>query len=173
MVRPEEANYSGIREWREGTSAATGATNSVGISAFYPWSQNIDMNNVNTAAVATSPVTNGAPSIVLAFAGTTPGSQFMVELIQHCEYVGKSAQFGLTPSHNDSVAAGIVQAAADSSPLDFNATPGKTWASTITSAVNNIIRETQTPMGKAVTHGLIKGARTWIGSRQKGALRLQ
>lgn len=173
LVRPEEANYTGVREWREGTSSATGATNSVGISAFYPWSQNIDINNNNTAALASAAVTNGAPCIVLAFAGTAPGSQFMVEMIQHCEYVGRSAQFGLTPSHNDTAAANVVQAAADAAPLDFNSTPGKTWASTVTSAVGRIVRETQTPLGQMVTRGMVQGARTWIGSRQKGALRLQ
>lgn len=173
LVRPEEANYSGIREWREGTSSVAGATLSAGIAAFYPWSQNVDINNQNTTATSVAPVQNGAPSIVMAFAGTTPGSQFMVELIQHCEYVGRSAQFGLTPSHNDTPAASVIQAAADSAPLDFNATPGRTWAATLSNAVKDIVRETQTPMGRAVTRGLAQGARTWIGSRQKGALRLQ
>lgn len=166
IVNPAEQAYVGNKEYI-GSAGTIGSD----LVALYPWSggQDINYKGPNTAGY----LANGGAPIVFGVNGASAGSAYYVELVTHVEYTGKGASYGLTPSHNDHNAANVITAAADRSVGEFNSDPNKTWSNVLSSTVNRVLSETQTPMGKMATATVVKAARTWIGSRVRGAPRLQ
>lgn len=167
IVAENEAEYVGYNQYRGGVSSVAG---SYGLRGIYPWSNGgVDINGASPANAGY--VANAPPCIIFGVSGSTAASAYYVEVIQHVEYVGKSASYGLTPSHNDADAAYTVRAAADRSTAEFVSKPEEPWSSTIARTLNKIVRETQTPMGAAVVKTAARGV-TWLG-RRRGQLRLQ
>lgn len=109
-VSDKEREYAGYQTGYFGT-----------VSYLYPWSR----MNVNGASWVSAPtILDGSPVIQLVFSNLTANQRFMVELIQHTEYVGSQFQYGCTPSHADHNGASLVDEAAqraqsDGSYIDF------------------------------------------------------
>lgn len=129
IVKAHERSYSSAIE-------AISVTN--GIAAYCPWSQGVDING-NRAAATTSTLVNGAATVVGNITGAASGAPFTIEVIQHIEFVGASASYGLTPSHNDSMAEKIT-AAADRATSAFNGARDS-WASTMSRSLGEMLRE--------------------------------
>jgi len=127
----------------------------------YPWSKGVDVNGNN--ANSASYTWNGAPCIIF---GVTGGSgAYYVEVVQHVEYVGRAAMYGLTPSHNDHNAANLIQKAAESAVTDVNNKPDSSWASIVANAMRTAISSTQTPLGQQVVGAAARVAMNGIGRR--------
>jgi len=100
------------------SSVETDYTQSTGVSSYipyiYPYSGNAQtMNNSFTDTVAGFGA--GSPSMIVHFTGV-PGSQFLVEVIQHVEYTGRAASANYTPTESDQRGFEIVSAAAERIP---------------------------------------------------------
>lgn len=154
-VTPEERGYVGNLTWRR--SATAGGD----ITAWYPWCANCDINGI-----AHGTVNNGAAPIVFGVSGAVSGATFYVELIEHLEYVGKGASVGLTPSHNDDIAAEKISAAAGRATGEFQAHPEKTWSQTFMTVLNDTMSYASTPMGRSIMSAALKGALVGLGRRR-------
>lgn len=165
VATEEEHKYTGKADYEAGATAVSG---SCGLTSMWPWSK-VDINGKSSAQ--TGFVQNGSAPIIFGTSGTTPGTTFYVELIEHVEYVGKGASYGLTPSHNDHNAANVIVAASERAIGDFNAKPEASWSSVVSKAVKTAINEVQTPMGRTVVNAAVRAAGTYLG-RRRGQLRL-
>lgn len=165
VATEEEHKYTGKAEYEAGATAISG---SCGLTSMWPWSK-VDINGKSSAQ--TGFVQNGSAPIIFGTSGATPGTTFYVELIEHVEYVGKGASYGLTPSHNDHNAANIIAAASERAVGDFNAKPEASWSSVVSKAVKTAMTEVQTPMGRTVVNAAVRAAGTYLG-RRRGQLRL-
>lgn len=166
VVKPGEHEYVGINEARF-AMVSTGAWNVV--RACYPWSM-LDINNNGQSAAAYVP--NGGAPIIFGAVGTQPSSTFFIEIVQHAEFVGKSASWGLTPSHNDHNAANIITAAADRSQGDFVGRPEDTWSATFTRNFRRIWGGMD-EMGGEFAGMAVRAGMRQLAMRQRGALLLQ
>lgn len=162
VVGPEEHPYRGQNSY-----TSVGTANNL---AFFPWSQGVDINGVGPTGAGY--LNNGAPPIIFGVKGAFAGALVLVEIIEHVEYVGKGASYGLTPSHNDDQAANKISAAADRAQGEFIARPEESWASTMSRSLGKVLREQQTPMGKAAMGAAVRVASTYLSRRPRGSLRL-
>lgn len=157
VVRESEHSYASSSDTR-GAGASTGNLNVI-----YPWSNGIDVNG--TPMLATGWLYNGAPIAMLSVSGASSGSQFYVEYIQHMEFVGKGASYGLTPSHNDHNAANVISAAADRAPAEALSNPGSPWSDIMSRAMSKVASHAASSMGRTVATGVLAAARG-VGPRR-------
>lgn len=165
VVNANEHDYSGFSEAR-----AYGSTIATGLRSVYPWSKNVDANNLGPSEAGR--VGAAAPCIIVGVLGQTTGKNFYVEIIQHIEYVGKKAGYGLTPSHNDHNAGNIITAAADRAQAEYCAGT-QSWSATMANVLKRVASEATSPTGKAAIGLVARVGKSYMSSRRSGALRLQ
>lgn len=94
----------------------------------------------NGEAIDGTNTTIGGNPAVVYFTGTA-GNTFEVELVQHCEFTGISAQASVTPTHADSVGYETVQAASSRLPSLQAANPTTSRKSLMSQALSTVGRE--------------------------------
>jgi len=109
----DSARVWGEEDYSQNDSAAGPAENpNISLrETIYPFCvQNI----CETGATLNTPPNcwNGGPANVVAIQGGKPGAPYVVEIVEHLEYIGKKANYGLTPTHQDAVGFGMVRQAA-------------------------------------------------------------
>lgn len=151
---PEEHKYFGINEQH-----TFGANNTT--QAIYPWSSGKDANNKTSGT--SGYIQTGAPCILAGVLGATNGAPFYVEVIQHLEFCGKGAAYGLTPSHNDEQGAGMVQAASERATAEYNASGDTSWATTMAKSFNKVMSEHGSRMARGAANAVLRGAMRNVG----------
>lgn len=126
IVNPAEQNYAGSQN----ASKYDNKTN--WFPCYYPWSQGMDINCLMANQVGA--IANGGAPIIFLIQAATAGSTFYVEYVQHLEFVGKAASYGLTVSHNDHNAANMITAGADRAAAMAVGTPGAAWSNIFSAA---------------------------------------
>lgn len=105
-----EENYSGNTIYQQDVSEGIDQGN-----ILYPFSQ----GSLCTVAVAGSLgglANTGVVANIILVTGAKPGAIFNYEIVQHMEFQGSGAQFGLSPSHQDAVGFAKVREAASAIP---------------------------------------------------------
>lgn len=134
VCAPNEHKYTGANETSNWDTAKPSTL------IYYPWSSGIDFNNKRLGQALYMPLW-GSPIATFGVAGAATGTTFYVEIIQHMEFVGKMASFGLTPSHNDEAGAAKVTAAAERASAEFNAAADAHWTSTVYKTFKETVAE--------------------------------
>lgn len=165
IINADERSYVSLKD-----RATTLANQCV---TFYPWSGNIDINGRQGQDAGY--ISNGSTPIVIRGIGLPPSTNcVLVEIIGHYEYVGPSATFGLSPSHNDQEAGEKILAAADRAPPEYNARPDSTWAATVRKTFNDVMREASGHATRGAMSAGMNLGRLYVQrlGRRSGQLRL-
>jgi hypothetical protein len=167
VASPEHYRYVGHKE----ATAGVGTAATYGQVACYPWSSGVDINGKGPCL--TGAIDNGAAMAIIGITNAIAPSSFYVEYIQHVEYVGRSATFGLTPSHSDPPAASAVETAAQLAATDYESSSG-TWGSVFSKALNHVRAEMNPNAAMQAAGHAYKAYRGYkaLSGRQYGALSL-
>lgn len=122
------------------------------LTALYPWSCGTDINCLSANQVGA--LQNGGAPIVVIIQAAAAGATFYVEYIQHIEYVGKSASYGLTVSHNDHNAANMITAGADRAAAMAVGSPNASWSNIFSAA----FRAANSNMGRSLANAGLRYA---------------
>jgi len=151
---PHERAYKGRREYLD-TYGSVATHNPTWL---YPWSELVDINQKGPTDAGV--ILNGTPPILVGVTGAQAGTTFLVEVIEHVEYVGFGASVGLTPSANDAPAAEKIDAAVQNAPTAHNA--GGTWSSAVSRALADGAKHAGTKM---VNYALVNALKAYSGRR--------
>jgi len=121
------------------TESEYGGQNSItsAVTPVYPYCNGSFTFNSDLTYVGPAGGLVGAQPLVIAMTGV-PGSSYMVELVQHCEYTGTIVASVATPSDSDQAGFERVTAAAERIPQLKMAEPGKSMKDYMFSALKDV-----------------------------------
>jgi hypothetical protein len=162
-LQASEQQYRGRTDNNIGYVTAVGISNCIGV---WPWSNGTDINGLGPGY--TGYLFQGGCPILFMVRGAAAGATFYVEYTQHVEYIGKSANFGMTPSHNDVTGANRVDAAVCRATTSFGTSASGTWSDTLRKTLTSV-----DPSHVMRAAGMVYRATQSLPRRQHGALMVQ